>query len=478
VLNEETHQHPEAITITEGGNPVSAHRHPVKQRRYAVAGTGARAALYVDGLLGVHARDGSIVAWCEPNPARAAFYDARLKAAGAPAVPTYGPDSVEQMIRAERVDSVIVTSPDHTHADVAARALDAGADVVLEKPVATSPEGCRQVASALDRATAGLSVTFNYRYAPRNAELRRIVAAGEIGTATAVHFEWMLDTVHGADYFRRWHRDKANSGGLLVQKASHHFDLVNWWLDDAPATVFARGGLKFYGDAASGREASAMPRPERGTPGEPGGPTPDGARDPFLLDLRSDDTSRLLYLEGEQHDGYRRDQDVFSPGVTIEDTMSAMIGYRRGATLTYSLVAYAPWEGYRVSITGTKGRAELDVVERAASTIGPDGAVLTDASVPHGLGAGSAARTVGQRLTVQKLWHEARDVAIPEGDGAHGGGESALLHDLFVGTREDPLGQRATWRDGLRAVAVGLAANRSMDSGMPVGIDELTIGEI
>ena len=49
-----------------------------------------------------------------------------------------------------------------------------------------------------------------------------------------MHFEWALDTVHGADYFRRWHREKKNSGGLLVHKSSHHFDLVNWWLGDVP----------------------------------------------------------------------------------------------------------------------------------------------------------------------------------------------------------------------------------------------------
>ena len=67
----------------------------------------------------------------------------------------------------------------------------------------------------------------------------------------------MLDTKHGADYFRRWHRDKAHSGGLLVHKASHHFDLVNWWIQSAPTRVFASGGLRFYGDVSSGRAVHA-----------------------------------------------------------------------------------------------------------------------------------------------------------------------------------------------------------------------------
>ena len=46
--------------------------------------------------------------------------------------------------------------------------------------------------------------------------------------------EWLLDTRHGADYFRRWHRNKNNSGGLMVHKATHHFDLVNWWMIPTP----------------------------------------------------------------------------------------------------------------------------------------------------------------------------------------------------------------------------------------------------
>ena len=71
------------------------------------------------------------------------------------------------------------------------------------------------------------STTATTRCTSRCAQL---LADGEIGEIGSVHFEWLLDVRHGADYFRRWHRDKANSGGLLVHKASHHFDLVNWWL--------------------------------------------------------------------------------------------------------------------------------------------------------------------------------------------------------------------------------------------------------
>ena len=61
-------------------------------------------------------------------------------------------------------------------------------------------------------------MAFNYRYAPHHTKIRELVRDGVIGEVYSVHFEWLLNTVHGADYYRRWHRNKANSGGLLVHK--------------------------------------------------------------------------------------------------------------------------------------------------------------------------------------------------------------------------------------------------------------------
>ena len=71
--------------------------------------------------------------------------------------------------------------------------------------------------------------------------------SGAIGHVTSVDFSWYLDATHGADYFRRWHRLREKSGSLWVHKATHHFDLVNWWLDADPVEVTAAGALELYG---------------------------------------------------------------------------------------------------------------------------------------------------------------------------------------------------------------------------------------
>ncbi len=439
------------------------------RRRYAVVGTGHRAEMYVAAALGEHADVAELVAWCDPNPARMDFYDAQVVAAGGRPLARYRPEHLDRMIAAESVDVVIVTAPDHTHADLVSRSLRAGADVVVEKPLTIDADGCRTIAAAVRETGREVVMTFNYRYSPRNSSLKEVIASGQIGSVTSVHFEWALDTVHGADYFRRWHRDKDSSGGLLVHKSSHHFDLVNWWLADEPVRVYARGGLRFYGEAGAGAAQAPGPRPARGTP-QQGAPS---TMDPWRLDLRADERLRRLYLEAEHHDGYLRDRDVFDAGITIEDNLAVIVDYAGGALLTYSLNAHAPWEGYRVSVNGTRGRAELEVVERGSVALDADG--VLDPSAKDARDA-DALRPKGERLIVQQHWHHAVEHAIPMGEGSHGGGDAILLSDVFRGPGADALGRPAGYTDGIRAVAVGIAGNESMRTGQPVDISALDLG--
>jgi predicted dehydrogenase len=440
-------------------------------RRYAVVGTGSRAGMYVDAMLGEHADVAVPVAWCDTNESRMAAYDERVR----PHVPRhYHPDDLDTMLT--EVDAVIVTSPDHTHAHVVTTALDAGVDVVCEKPLTIDAEGLAAIRRSVAASPARLTVTFNYRYSPRNSALRQVIADSLIGDVLSVHFEWLLDTVHGADYFRRWHRDKQYSGGLAVHKATHHFDLVNWWLDDVPESVVALGGMRFYGPDGAGR---------------PAGPRPVLARDlatddPFRLDMAGDDRMRRLYLDAEPADGYIRDHDVFAPGGNIEDTLSALVGYRGGASMAYSLTAHSPWEGYRVGVNGTLGRAELEVVERshvagqgAAQLLGPNGKrPAVDPSVTPGTVDGSfGARPHGARLVVQRQWGVAEEVPIPEGEGSHGGGDAILLRDVFRGPTEDPLRRQAGFVDGMHSVAVGIAVNQSLATGRPIRLSDTVLSD-
>ena len=431
--------------------------------RYALIGSGHRAQMYLDAIAGPHADVAELVAMLDVNPARLDFHRDRVPAFAE--VVLAGPERLEQVIAEQRVDRVIVTSMDRLHAEHVVRALDAGADVVVEKPLTIDAESARAIQAAIDRTGRSVVVTFNYRYSPRNTALKEVIASGEIGEVVSVGFEWVLDTQHGADYFRRWHREKTNSGGLFVHKAAHHFDLVNWWIDDVPARVYARGGLRFYGADAAARRGQAS-LPERGTH--------DGAHDPFELDLRSDDRLEALYLEAEQHDGYLRDRSVFDPGITIEDNLTAIVDYARGPVLTYALNAHCPWEGYRVVVNGTAGRAELEVVERAEVVPrDEDGRAHLDPSAVAVTTQDAGVRERGEHLVVQNHFGLAREVEIRAGEGGHGGGDALLLRDVFLGPDADPLGRASDHVDGLRAIAVGISGNASLESGQPVDVAEL-----
>lgn len=433
-------------------------------QRYGLIGSGHRAQMYTDAIGGAHSDVATLVAIADSNPGRAAYHRDRMvtEYGYAPdAIAVYGPADVETMITEQQLDRVIVTSPDYTHAEMIVRCLRAGVDVVVEKPLTINADSANAIVTAVKETGHQVVVTFNYRYSPRNSALKEIIQSGQIGTPLSMTFEWVLDTAHGADYFRRWHREKANSGGLLIHKSSHHFDLINWWLADVPQRVYASGGVKFYGSENADARGLA-PRPARGTH--------DGEHGPFELDLRDDARLKALYLDNEGHDGYIRDQDVFGPGVTTEDNLAVIVDYEGGPTLSYALNAHSPWEGYRVAVNGTLGRAELEVIERARISVDADGKVVVD---PSAMADQVGARDKGERLTVQKHFEAAVEVEIPEGTGGHGGGDALLLSDVFNGPGEDPLGRPSDYIDGLRAITVGICGNESLATGRAVSPADL-----
>ena len=430
------------------------------KRRYALVGTGSRARMFRDALVGTYAETCELVALCDTNPLRMAAWQ---EEAGL-ALPAYGPDEFEKMIRDRRVDTVIVTTVDRTHHEYLCRAMEAGCDAITEKPMTVDAEKCKRILDTQRRTGRRLTVTFNYRYAPRNSKVKELLQSGLIGTVSSVHFEWLLDTKHGADYFRRWHRDKRNSGGLMVHKSTHHFDLVNWWLSSRPETVMAMGDLRFYGreNAETRGESRAYVR---------GTGDARAAGDPFALDMAGQPDLKRLYLDCEKADGYIRDQNVFGDGISIEDDVGVLVRYRNRAVMTYHLVAFAPWEGYRVAFNGTKGRLELDVTEKAYVSGGE-----ADHNLAKNVRGGSPHAIVEPAtLLFRPHWGPPRKIDLPEANrGGHGGADTVLLEDLFGGgAGVDRLGRAAGHEDGALSILTGIAANRSMSTGLPVNVRDL-----
>jgi predicted dehydrogenase len=408
-------------------------------------GTGSRVVMFLDAIAGPYAGNGVLVGLCDVSPTRMAWHNRRLgEKFGLAPLPTFGIDAFEEMIRSTRPDVVIVTSVDSTHHDYVVRAMRAGCDVICEKPMTICAAGVRAIFEAIAQTGKRLRVSFNYRYAPHTTMVRDLIQQGTIGRPLAVDLHWVLDTSHGADYFRRWHAELNKSGGLLVHKATHHFDIINWWIDSYPERVFAMGDLKFYG---------------------PGGRSMNKPAEPFRFKWEQYPDQQQLYTGQALIDsGYQRDRDVFGDHVTIYDTMSATTRYRNGVIFNYSLLAYSPWEGFRASITGTDGRIEL---------YSKHGSHILTATGDADL---AAQQSSGEetRLTLFPMFGSPRDVPIPHADGAHGGGDVVMLEQVFSpNPPADPFGRAATHVDGAASVLLGVAANESIATGKPIDIDDL-----
>ena len=410
--------------------------------RYALVGVGGRGySMFAEPLVRELADVAELVALCDRNARRLALANERLDTQ----IPTYA--DYQHMLAEAKPDTVIVCTPDATHAQYVIGALEAGCEAITEKAMATTAEDVAAILAA-ERATGRrVRVTFNVRYMAYAETIRRLLLECTIGELISVDFAEYLDTSHGADYFRRWHRRKENSGGLLVHKASHHFDQLNWWIGAEPETVFALGDRRYY-------------VPSRRPHGERCLTCAHSGECPFYLDLQAHPRLNELYLQAEGEDGYYRDRCVFSSEIDIEDTIVIAARYTNGVLLNYALNAFMPYEGQRIGLNGTKGRMEVDLVERY-----------------HGLDETGALRVLPvekpQVVRVNPLFGRPYDVPIEERTGGHGGADERLREHLFRGDAPDPLGQHADARAGALAALVGIAANRSIATGQPVRIAEL-----
>ncbi|OSP53854.1 Gfo/Idh/MocA family oxidoreductase [Pseudoruegeria sp. SK021] len=422
------------------------------RKKYALVGTGSRARMFYEAIAKNYRDNAELVALCDTNQTRMDYTNKLLgDDFQIGPLPTYKAGDFGKMLDDTGADVVIVTSIDRTHHIYIIAALEAGRDVITEKPMTTDATKCQQIIDAVERTGRSVRVTFNYRYAPHNAAVHELILSGAIGDVYSVHFEWLLDTKHGADYFRRWHRDKRNSGGLMVHKSTHHFDLVNFWLQSQPETVFGMGDLRFYGRANA--EERGLFTPYTRTTG-----VTAAKDDPFAIDMTKSPVQKALYLDAEHEDGYQRDQNVFGDGVSIEDTMQVMVRYCNRAVMTYSLNAYAPWEGFNVSFNGSGGRIELMV--RETSYINGGGALDQEGAAE------------GIQLYYFPLDAAAQVMPVDMAEGGHGGGDNRMLDDIFG--KSNPGGAYAAgYRDGAMSILTGIAANRSFQTGLPVQVSDL-----
>jgi predicted dehydrogenase len=398
----------------------------------ALVGTGIRGS----GLWGktLYENYGDVVEFtglCDINPKRAAFVKEHMGVS----CPVF--TDFDAMIEKTSPDTVIVTTMDSFHAKYISRAMELGCNVITEKPLATDEQMCQDIIDTERRTGKRVRVTFNYRYGPAAVRIKEMLMAGEIGRVTSVDFSYFLNTDHGASYYRRWHGFKQNSGSLFVHKATHHFDLLNWWLNAEPVEVKAFGDLRHYGWNSPFRGERCMNCKHTSTC-------------PYYWDITKNEFLMNLYVKPETEDGYFRDACLFRETINIWDTMSAQVRYHNDVMLNYSLNSCMPYEGYAVGFNGTKGR--LDAREYHSQPWEVDR--LAD-------------------IRISKNFGTSREFAIRGGGSGHWGGDQKMQDMIFRGPIPDPLAQTAGTRAGALSILIGVAARRSIEQQRTVMIEEL-----
>lgn len=425
-----------------------------KKIRLAQVGTGHRGTGFWGRNLLTNFKDVvEFVGIYDINPGRAAFAQ-DLYGGNVPVYKSY-----EEMLQKSKADYIIVTTVDSTHDEFIVKALNSGFNVITEKPMTTDEVKCKRILDAEKKSGKKVIVAFNYRHSVHMMQLKELLAADRVGKITSVDFNWYLNVHHGADYFRRWHGRMAKGGSLWVHKATHHFDLLNWWLNSEPVEVTAYGSLDHYGKNNSFRGVKC-----RGCEHKD--------KCSFYWDITKDERLTKLYVNNEKYDGYLRDGCVWSNEIDIYDKMSAQILYANGVTANYSLTTYSPYEGWQIAFNGKKGRIETwEDIPYLQKT--PE-----DQSKRHAIEMSTADDAIpGEVREIIAMDNFAKNYEVyttPKIKGGHGGGDVRMQRRIFTDKNDNPHNVMAGTREGAMSILIGIAARKSIQLKRPVKISELT----
>lgn len=424
-----------------------------KKLRIVLVGTGIRGtSFWGKRLVDEYSDILEFVGLSDINPGRLAY--------GKEFIGTNCPTFVDfdVMLKKTKPDLIIVTTVDATHHQFIIKGLEFGCDVLTEKPLTTDEHKAQAILNAERKSGKNLIVGFNYRWSPYSTKIKELLTNNTIGKITSVDFHWYLNTYHGASYFRRWHGQKDKGGSLWVHKSTHHFDLLNWWLDSDPSEVFAYGDLEHYGANGPFRGENCRTCEHKNNCD-------------YYFDITKDKRLMDLYVENENHDGYIRDNCLFREEIDIYDKMSAQIKYANNVSVNYSLTTYSPFEGWRIAFNGTEGRIEasLDIPYNEKTAV--------DQAEMHAreMEQNALEEANSETIIVHKLWNDYETLKVPTERGGHGGGDKRLHDKIFMTPKEkDPYERAAGSRDGVMSAIIGIAARKSIESGQPIKIADLT----
>lgn len=310
----------------------------------------------------------------------------------------------EVFAREKMADAVIISTPDNLHFEPCMKALAAGYDVMLEKPVAPTEKECKQILAQAHKYNRIVGVCHVLRYAPYFIALKQVVDSGVIGDLVSIQHMEPIQYAHMAHSYVRgnWHSSKETSP-IILAKSCHDLDIIRWIVGKPCETIAAEGSLHLFK-----RENMPAGAPERCTDGCPHEATcPYSAidiyerkkRHTYVFDLPRKDPA--LIHEKLKTTDYGR--CVFRCDNDQCDHYVATMRFQGGITASFTMDAFTPWGGRRTRIMGTRGFIEGDMKKF----------VVTDF-----------------RTGKQSVWDK-KVSEIPEyKDAGHGGGDLGVVRDF------------------------------------------------
>ena len=397
-----------------------------KKVKFGVVGVGSRG-LHAFSKMICDRTDAEVAAFCDTNAIRMETAAKKLNI-----TPNFY-SSITEMVKNESLDAVVITTPDFYHEECAVEALEAGVNVLIDKPLATSVKGCRRIIATAEKAGKTVMLGFNLRHVAVLQRLKQIISSGTLGKVFLIENREFYDG--GRTYMSRWNRSYEFCGGLWIHKGSHDFDVFQWLLDfPKPVKVSSFAGINVLDKDHIPFEV---------TPGVPVGPTchecPYKKICPDIYDI-SDELDRWGD-EAAKLDGYKKDLCIYTSDKTVHDNGIAMVEYDNGARASHMECFVTPISDRRYTVVGELGQAEASLTDRV--------------------------------ITVRPRWSkETITYHIPDEEGGHGGADPKLL-DTFIKVITGVLPNTSTTEHGMMSTAVGQAAELSRRENRTVFIEEL-----
>lgn len=277
-----------------------------------------------------------VVAAADPSPQSLARFQERVTR------DAFVTDDYRRLLERPDVDAVAVCSPDRLHAEHALAVLEARKHLFCEKPLALTIDDADRILRAARAAGVRAMVGFNMRYMVVIRTMKEIVESGVLGDVKAAWTRHFIN--YGGDaYFHDWHATRATQLGLLLQKATHDFDVMHWVTGALTRRVTALGARTWFGGDAPNDLTC-----------------PECDRRETCPDVSTWETATQLCA-------YRREIDV-------EDVSMVLMQMDRGIQGAYLQCHFTPdsWRNY--TVIGSEGRMEvnknhtIDVFTRRSNT--------------------------------------------------------------------------------------------------------------